>query len=51
MLAGQTVAVCGAGGSGKSSLLTALLGEIPLLSGEVMMAGKVAYVPQVRCSD
>ena len=32
---GMTVAVCGMVGSGKSSFLSCILGEIPKLSGEV----------------
>jgi ABC-type multidrug transport system fused ATPase/permease subunit len=42
---GGTLAVCGTVGSGKSSLLAALLGQIPSTGG-VMVAGRVAYVPQ-----
>lgn len=41
------VAITGAVGSGKSSLLTAILRELPLLQGEVSYHGKVGYVPQV----
>jgi ATP-binding cassette, subfamily C (CFTR/MRP), member 1 len=33
-------------GSGKSSLMAALLGEMRQLSGEVYANGKVAFVPQ-----
>ena len=33
-------------GSGKSSLLSGLLGEMRLMSGNVNTVGKVAYVPQ-----
>ncbi|EFJ28692.1 ATP-binding cassette transporter, subfamily C, member 15, SmABCC15 [Selaginella moellendorffii] len=44
---GQKVAVCGAVGSGKSSLLCAMLGEIPKITGEVQVNGTVAYVSQV----
>lgn len=33
-------------GSGKSSLLAALIGEIPKVEGTVQMDGKVAYVSQ-----
>jgi ABC-type multidrug transport system fused ATPase/permease subunit len=43
---GATLAVCGTVGSGKSSLLAALLGQIPS-TGTVMVAGRVAYVPQI----
>ncbi|KAL0690461.1 hypothetical protein Bca4012_090139 [Brassica carinata] len=43
---GQTVAVCGPVGAGKSSLLHALLGEIPKVSGTVKVSGSIAYVSQ-----
>nr|XP_022323792.1 multidrug resistance-associated protein 1-like isoform X1 [Crassostrea virginica]XP_022323793.1 multidrug resistance-associated protein 1-like isoform X1 [Crassostrea virginica]XP_022323794.1 multidrug resistance-associated protein 1-like isoform X1 [Crassostrea virginica] len=43
---GKLVAVVGQVGSGKSSLLSALLGEMDKLSGRVNVHGKVAYVPQ-----
>ena len=33
-------------GSGKSSLLSALLGEMIRMEGEANVRGKVAYVPQ-----
>ena len=36
----------GAVGSGKSSLLSALLGEMKRTRGVVNVFGKVAYVPQ-----
>uniref|UniRef100_A0A1I7YAB2 Multidrug resistance-associated protein 1-like n=1 Tax=Steinernema glaseri TaxID=37863 RepID=A0A1I7YAB2_9BILA len=44
--AGSLVAVVGTVGSGKSSLLNALLGEMDKLSGTVCVNGSVAYVPQ-----
>eukprot|EP00249_Psilotum_nudum_P024218 c29124_g1_i2 orf=485-2413(+) len=43
---GQKVAICGSVGSGKSSLLQAILGEIPKLTGTVQVCGSVAYVAQ-----
>ena len=43
---GQLVAVVGQVGSGKSSLLSALLGEMNKLNGSVTVRGSVAYVPQ-----
>ncbi|VAH58470.1 unnamed protein product [Triticum turgidum subsp. durum] len=43
---GMRVAVCGTVGSGKSSLLSCILGEVPKLSGEVKTCGTMAYVSQ-----
>ncbi|KAL0341922.1 UNVERIFIED_CONTAM: ABC transporter C family member 8 [Sesamum calycinum] len=43
---GQKIAVCGPVGSGKSSLLYAILGEVPKISGTVSVLGSVAYVSQ-----
>ncbi|XP_063229527.1 ATP-binding cassette sub-family C member 3-like [Bacillus rossius redtenbacheri] len=43
---GSLVAVVGSVGSGKSSLLSALLGELVRVSGRVNTKGSVAYVPQ-----
>ena len=43
---GSLVAVVGAVGSGKSSLLSAILGEMNHLSGTITVDGKLAYVPQ-----
>lgn len=40
------VAVCGTVGSGKSSLLSCILGEIPKITGTVNVSGSKAYVPQ-----
>uniref|UniRef100_A0A6V7QSI1 ABC transporter C family member 15 n=1 Tax=Ananas comosus var. bracteatus TaxID=296719 RepID=A0A6V7QSI1_ANACO len=45
---GQKVAVCGPVGSGKSSLLCSIIGEIPRVSGaESKVFGSRAYVPQI----
>ncbi|GJU30628.1 ABC transporter C family member 3-like protein [Tanacetum coccineum] len=41
-----TVAVCGVVGSGKSSLLSCILGELPKLSGHIKLSGTKAYVGQ-----
>ncbi|KAI7734861.1 hypothetical protein M8C21_008799, partial [Ambrosia artemisiifolia] len=43
---GMRVAVCGSVGSGKSSFLSCILGEIPKISGEVRICGSAAYVSQ-----
>ncbi|XP_040924346.1 ATP-binding cassette sub-family C member 3 isoform X5 [Betta splendens] len=43
---GSLLAVVGHVGCGKSSLISALLGEMEKLEGEVSIQGSVAYVPQ-----
>ncbi|KAG7037342.1 ABC transporter C family member 7, partial [Cucurbita argyrosperma subsp. argyrosperma] len=43
---GMRVAVCGSVGSGKSSLLSCILGEIPKMSGNLTVCGTKAYVAQ-----
>ncbi|PVD27631.1 hypothetical protein C0Q70_12797 [Pomacea canaliculata] len=43
---GSLVAVVGHVGSGKSSLISSLLGETEKISGEVTIKSSVAYVPQ-----
>ncbi|KAM9817691.1 ATP-binding cassette sub-family C member 3 [Neosynchiropus ocellatus] len=43
---GSLLAVVGHVGSGKSSLISALLGEMEKLEGDVSVRGSVAYVPQ-----
>ncbi|KAJ1853661.1 hypothetical protein LPJ73_002600 [Coemansia sp. RSA 2703] len=42
----ELVAVIGKVGSGKSSLLSAILGEMVKSSGEVTVTGSIAYAPQ-----
>ncbi|XP_073385743.1 ABC transporter C family member 5 isoform X2 [Physcomitrium patens] len=44
--AGSRVAICGMVGSGKTSLISCILGEIPVVSGMVKVAGSIAYVAQ-----
>ncbi|CAH8381533.1 unnamed protein product [Eruca vesicaria subsp. sativa] len=46
VLPGMKVAVCGTVGSGKSSLLSSILGEVPKISGNVKVCGTKAYVAQ-----
>ncbi|KAE8730152.1 DNA-binding protein GT-1 [Hibiscus syriacus] len=47
IIEGNKIAVCGSVGSGKSSLLCSILGEIPRISGApIKVDGKKAYVPQ-----
>ncbi|XP_043842191.1 ATP-binding cassette sub-family C member 11 [Dromiciops gliroides] len=43
---GKILGVCGNTGSGKSCLLSAILGEMNLHSGSVGVNGSLAYVPQ-----
>ncbi|XP_021826993.1 ABC transporter C family member 10-like isoform X2 [Prunus avium] len=43
---GERVAICGEVGSGKSSLLAAILGEVPNVAGNIQALGKIAYVSQ-----
>ena len=57
--AGEFIAVLGPNGTGKTSLLKVLLGELPLNSGTVTVAGRpvtdgseqIGYVPQHRAVD
>ncbi|XP_023634190.1 ABC transporter C family member 13 isoform X2 [Capsella rubella] len=44
---GSFVAVIGEVGSGKTSLLNSLLGEMRCVRGSILLNGSVAYVPQV----
>ena len=43
----QLVAITGPVGCGKTSLLQAILGELPCDSGEITYSGSIAYVPQL----
>ena len=43
---GKLVAVVGSVGSGKSSLIAAMLGEMEKVTGSVNTTGRVAYIPQ-----
>jgi ABC-type Mn2+/Zn2+ transport system ATPase subunit len=43
---GSLVAIIGAVGSGKSSLLAGLLGELKRTQGSVKLRGRVGYCPQ-----
>ncbi|CAL1543597.1 unnamed protein product [Lymnaea stagnalis] len=43
---GQLLGVCGSVGSGKSSLINAILGRMNVTSGSIAVAGRTAYVSQ-----
>lgn len=43
---GKLLGICGSVGSGKSSLLLSLLGQMKLVHGQVAVRGSCAYVPQ-----
>ncbi|GFT55310.1 hypothetical protein NPIL_228742 [Nephila pilipes] len=43
---GELLAIVGPVGCGKTSLLMSILGELPIMSGEVKVRGKVAYASQ-----
>ncbi|XP_019855858.1 PREDICTED: multidrug resistance-associated protein 1-like isoform X2 [Amphimedon queenslandica] len=44
---GELVAIVGHVGAGKSSLISALLGQMKKLCGEVSLKGRLSYVPQL----
>ncbi|GED99023.1 metal ABC transporter ATP-binding protein [Gordonia crocea] len=48
---GEFIAVLGPNGSGKTSLLRMLLGQLPATTGSVEVAGNVGYVPQQHADD
>uniref|UniRef100_A0A3Q3K208 ATP-binding cassette sub-family C member 5 n=1 Tax=Monopterus albus TaxID=43700 RepID=A0A3Q3K208_MONAL len=43
---GKLVGVCGSVGSGKTSLISAILGQMTVLEGNVAVRGRLAYVAQ-----
>ena len=49
-LAGQSIALLGPNGGGKTTLLRALLGQLPAGEGQVELSGRAAYVPQTERS-
>ncbi|CAN8026122.1 unnamed protein product, partial [Ixodes persulcatus] len=46
---GSLVGVAGFVGSGKSSLLSAILGDMHCIEGTIRTSGRISYVPQVAC--
>ena len=40
------IAITGPAGSGKSSVLEAIIGEVPVTNGQISVTGKIAYLPQ-----
>jgi ABC-type Mn2+/Zn2+ transport system ATPase subunit len=45
---GQIVGVLGPNGGGKTTVFRALLGELPICTGDVRLPGRPAYVPQTE---
>ena len=43
---GKLMAICGSVASGKSTIISALLGETYIQKGTVKFGGSLAYVPQ-----
>ncbi len=43
---GELAIICGPTGCGKSSLLAAMLGDMPRLGGHAAIRGKISYCPQ-----
>jgi ABC-type multidrug transport system fused ATPase/permease subunit len=46
LYSGELIAVIGAVGSGKSTVASAILGEVPLVSGDCSVNGSIAYSAQ-----
>ncbi|KAH7839693.1 hypothetical protein Vadar_007400 [Vaccinium darrowii] len=44
---GEKIAVCGEVGSGKSTLIATILGEVPDINGKKYIYGKITYVSQL----
>ena len=44
---GSLTAIVGVVGSGKSSIISTILGDVHKVSGEIRRVGSVAYVPQI----